>query len=93
MSSSRESLAIAELAIYIPLLIITILVLTRHGRRKSLGWKYLSGFVTTRITGAAVAIASAKNPTSDELDLWTGILDSAGIGPLLLAGLGLLKRM
>lgn len=93
MLSDRESLAIAELLLYIPLLLITILVLLRHGHTKSLGWVYLSVFVATRISGAAVAIASAKNPTKDELDLWTGILDSAGIGPLLLAGLGLLKRM
>ena len=93
MLSNRESLAIAELLIYIPLLLITILVLARHGHSKSLGWVYLSAFVAVRICGAAVAIASAKNPTNDELDIWSGLLDSAGVGPLLLAGLGLLKRM
>lgn len=93
MRSNRESLAIAELVIYIPLLLITILVLVWQGHKKNLGWIYLFSFVATRISGAAVAIASAKNPTNDELNLWTGLLDSAGIGPLLLAGLGLLKRM
>lgn len=93
MPSNRESLAIAELVIYIPILFITILVLARHGRNKSFGWIYLFSFVATRISGAAVAIASAKNPTNGELDLWTGLLDSAGVGPLIMAGLGLLKRM
>lgn len=93
MLSNRESLAIAELVIYTPLLFITILVLVRQGHHKNLGWIYLFSFVATRITGAAVAIASAKHPTNDELDLWVGILDMAGLGPLLMAGLGLLKRM
>lgn len=93
MLSNRESLAIAELVIYIPLLLITIIVIVRHGRNKSFGWIYLFAFVAVRICGAAVALASAKNPTNDDLDLWTGLLDSAGVGPLLLAGLGLLKRM
>lgn len=93
MLSNRESLAIAELVIYTPLLLITILVLVRQGHHKNLGWIYLFSFVATRITGAAVAIASAKQPTNDELDLWIGILDMAGLGPLLMAGLGLLKRM
>lgn len=93
MLSNRESLAIAELVIYIPLLFITILVLVRHGLKKSFGWIYLSSFVAIRITGAAVAIASARNPTNNELDIWTGLLDSGGVGPLLLAPLGLLKRM
>lgn len=93
MLPNRESLAIAEIIIYIPLLLVTILVLARHGRSKSLGWIYLFSFVATRISGAAVAIASAKNPTNHKLEIWTGLLDSAGVGPLLLAGLGLLKRM
>lgn len=93
MLSNRESLAIAELVIYIPLLLITIIVVVRHGLKKSFGWIYLFAFVAVRICGAAVALASAKKPTNDDLDLWTGLLDSAGVGPLLLACLGLLKRM
>lgn len=93
MLSNRESLAIAELVIYSPLLLITIFILIRQGHEKRLGWIYLFSFVGTRISGAAVSIASGKNPTNHELELWIGILDNAGFGPLIMVGLGLLKRM
>lgn len=52
-------------------------------------------FSLIRIIGAALGIAAAdKNSSGNDGDLeWSAILGSIGISPLLLASLGLLKRM
>ena len=95
MLSPSESLNIAELAIYLPLLFLTLFIVYRHGVHRQTGWIYLSIFGLIRIIGAALGIAAAKNnPPGNDSDLeWSAILGSVGISPLLLASLGLLKRM
>lgn len=93
MGSPSESLDIAELAIYIPLLFLTLSVIVRHGVHQQSGWIYLSSFCLIRIIGAGLGIAAAKNPSNVSDLEWSAILGSVGISPLLLASLGLLKRM
>lgn len=94
MPSSSESLNIAELAIYAPLLLLTLFVIFRHGLRRQSGWIYLAIFCLIRLIGAALGVAAVKKEPSDVSELeWSVILGSVGISPLLLASLGLLKRM
>lgn len=93
MTSPSESLDIAELAIYLPLLFLTLFVVFRHGIHRQSGWIYLAIFCLIRIIGAALGIAAAKNPSNVSDLEWSAILGSVGISPLLLASLGLLKRM
>lgn len=93
MAPGREIVAIAELCIYIPTLVATIFVLLRQGLSKQLGWFYLILFVALRISGAGVAISSVKKPGDKNLLIWSLILQSIGISPLLLASLGLMKRV
>ena len=93
MLSPSESLDIAELAIYLPLLLLTLVVVVRHGIHRQAGWIYLAIFCLIRIIGAALGIAAEKK-SSNVSDLeWSAILGSVGISPLLLASLGLLKQM
>ena len=93
MPSPSESLDIAELAIFSPLLLLTLIVIYRHGFHRQSGWIYLSIFCLIRIIGGALGIAAEKNPSNVSDLEWSAILGSIGISPLLLASLGLLKRM
>ncbi|KAL3465118.1 hypothetical protein BJX64DRAFT_285978 [Aspergillus heterothallicus] len=90
---TTEHVAIAELAIYIPTALVATLVVLRHGFHRQLGWIYLSVFCGIRVAGAILQILSHNDPSNtDELE-WSIILQAVGLSPLLLASLGLLKRM
>ena len=93
MPSPSESLDIAEVVIYLPLLFFTFFVILRHGIHRQSGWIYLAIFCLIRIIGAALGIAAEKKPSNVSDLEWSAILSSIGISPLLLASLGLLKRM
>ncbi|OCL03946.1 hypothetical protein AOQ84DRAFT_400357 [Glonium stellatum] len=93
MLSSKESLAIAQLVIYIPVLFASTIVVTRHGFHRQLGWIFLAILATIRIIGSGFEIAAVKNPHNSTDIEWAAILQSVGISPLLLASLGLLKRI
>ena len=88
-----ESLAIAEIAIYPPILLGLIFVLIRHGISKQSGFIYLATFCIIRIVGAGFGIAAGIQPTNITDQIWSGILGSIGIFSLLGATGGLLKRM
>jgi len=93
MVSPSESLAIAELVVYPPILLANILVLVRHGVHRQSGWIFLTIFCILRTIGAGFGIAAAKKPFDINYIVWSAILGSIGIRPLLLATMGLLKRM
>jgi hypothetical protein len=93
MVSTSEGIAYAEICVYIPIFILTIIVVFRHGFQKQLGWIYLAIFCIVRIAGAGFKIESAHHPTNSTDVEWAAILQSVGLSPLLMASLGLLKRM
>ena len=88
-----ESLSIAEIAIYPPILLALIFVLIRHGISKQSGFIYLATFCIIRIVGAGFGIAAAIHPTNTTDQIWSGIIGSIGIFSILGATGGLLKRM
>jgi predicted membrane channel-forming protein YqfA (hemolysin III family) len=92
MVSTAEGIAIAELCVYIPIFICTVIVVIRHGFQKPLGWIYLAIFCVIRLAGAGFKIESVHNPTKTDIE-WSAILQSVGLSPLLLASMGLLKRV
>lgn len=89
----KEDIAYAELAVYAPSIILTTIIVVRHGFHRQLGWIYLSIFCGVRITGAVFQILSSHHPDNTTDLEWASILQSVGLSPLLLASLGLLKRM
>lgn len=93
MVSTAESIAIAEIVVFVPVLIAMIFVLFRHGFSKKLGWAYLATFSVIRIVGAGFEIAAVKNPGSRTDVTWATILQSIGLGALILSSLCLLQRM
>ena len=93
MVSTQEGIAVAEICVYMPILVLTIIVAVRHGFQKQLGWTYLAIFSIVRINGAIFEIQKSHNPTNKTDIEWSAILQSVGFSPLLMASLGLLKRM
>jgi hypothetical protein len=93
MVSTEEGIAIAEICVYIPVFILTVVVVFRHGFKRQAGWIYLAIFCVIRIAGAGFKIAQTQNPTNKTDIKWAAILDSVGLSPLLLATIGLLKRV
>ncbi|TVY18875.1 hypothetical protein LARI1_G004010 [Lachnellula arida] len=89
----REGIAIVDLALYIPLIITVIFVLIRHGFQKQLGWIYLLIFTIVRTAGAVMELLRIHNTSNSTYLEWSLILSSVGLSPLLLASLGLLKRV
>jgi hypothetical protein len=93
MLSTDGKIAIAEICVYAPVFILTLISVFRHGAGKQLGWIYLTIFCIIRIVGAGFKIASDNNPTNNTDLEWATILSSIGLNPLLMASLGLLKRV
>jgi prolipoprotein diacylglyceryltransferase len=93
MVSTAESIAIAELCVYIPIFILTVVVMIRHGFQRQLGWIYLAIFCIIRLAGAGFKIESVHHPTNKTDTEWSAILQSVGLSPLLMASMGLLKRV
>ena len=87
-----ESLSIAELVIYPPILIANIFVLIRHGFSRQSGWIFLASFCIIRITGASFGVAYANTHNINDLE-WSAILGSVGISALLLSTAGILQRV
>lgn len=93
MIITKEHIAIAELAVYIPVAIITLFVVLRHGFHRQLGWIYLFVLSGIRIGGGIMEIRSHNDPGNTNDLEWATILQSVGLSPLLLSSLGLLKRV
>ncbi|MCJ1283119.1 hypothetical protein MMC26_002446 [Xylographa opegraphella] len=93
MGLTEEVIAILELCIYIPIFPLALIVIIRHGWKKQLGWIYLVIFCLVRIVGAGFKIASVKYPDNGTDLEWSAILQSVGLSPLLMATMGLLKRI
>jgi hypothetical protein len=93
MVSTKEGIAIAEICVYVPVFILTVIVIFRHGFRRQAGWIYLAIFCVIRIAGAGFTISETQNPINKTDIEWAAILDSVGLSPLLLATIGLLKRV
>jgi hypothetical protein len=89
MISTREGVAIAEISVYIPILILVIFILVRLGFHRQLGWIYLAIFSVVRIAGAIFEIKKSSNPTNKTDIEWSAILQSVGLSPLLMESLGL----
>ncbi|KAN0108044.1 hypothetical protein V8E51_007786 [Hyaloscypha variabilis] len=88
-----EGIAIAEICVYIPVFFLTVAIVFRHGFKRQSGWIYLAIFCLIRIIGAIFKIRSAIHPFNITDLEWASILSSVGLSPLLLASLGLLKRI
>jgi len=88
---ARGGISILQLIFYAPSLLAAIFLCVKHGFGRNSGWIYLAIFTLVRVIGACCELATYSNE-SKNLYEWTGILESVGLSPLLLATLGFLSR-
>lgn len=94
MVSERFAIAVAEIIVYAGLLPIALFVTVRHGIFRSFGYFYLCIFCCLRISAAGLGIASETDGHTNRTNLvWSEILGSVGLGPLLIAGFNLITRV
>ena len=92
MLPADESIAIVELFVYPLVLIAVLFVLVRHCLKAQAGFIFLASFTIVRIIGASFEIAATKNRTGSN-PTWAAVLQSLGLGPLLMSTSSLLKRV
>jgi hypothetical protein len=90
--SSRTILDIVELVYYGPALLVALWIIKKHGMGRQSGWIFLAILAVLRIVGAATGIAANSHP-SQGLEETSIIAYSVGLSPLLLAWLGIIKRV
>lgn len=89
----RNGVSIAEIAVYVPALIIAIFLAIRHGIGRSSGWVFLIIFTLARIIGPGMQLATISDPHNQALYTGSAILNNVGLSPLEMAALGFLSRL
>ena len=90
--SSRTILNIVELVFYGLALLCAAWIIKKQGLGRQSGWIYLAILAVVRIVGASTGIATNSHPSQGLLET-SEITYSVGLSPLLLAWLGIIKRV
>jgi hypothetical protein len=90
--NSSGWVSIAEIIVFVPSAIAALLVCSRHGFTRSSGFIYTLILSIIRIVGAICQLITYHDQSSGLLKAVI-IIDSIGLGPLLLATLGMLSRL
>jgi hypothetical protein len=91
--SSHDGLAIAEIVIYSPLVVLSFALCIRHSFRVFVGWLFLLIFCAIRIAGPALQLANINNPKTVAFHTTPIELFAVGQVVLLYTALGLLARV
>jgi len=87
----RGYISAAEIVAYIPILIVGVILVLRHGFARKAGWLFLVILAVMRIVGGVTHVLSeTTDKSSTGLKIAYGICESAGTSPLLLATMGFL---
>lgn len=94
MAITEKAVAVFELSAYIPILNVLLVILSRHRTwRGQFGWIFLVYFSLIRIAGGVLELLSVYHPSNTGEAKAAAILQSIGLGPLLLTSLFLIKRV
>ncbi|KAG5975765.1 hypothetical protein E4U58_007305 [Claviceps cyperi] len=88
-----DIISIVGIPIYVILLACAIIVCLKHGLYKSGGWYFLALLALWRIVSFGIRLALVNDPTNASLWMVWLILNSVGLGPLILLLLSLLLRV
>jgi len=89
---ARGYVSVVELVVYVPLAFATGFLVFNTGHGRKAGWVYLMVLSIVRVIGGALHIATETDANPPiALFIATGVLESAGLSPLMLATLGFLK--
>ncbi|KAF9056461.1 hypothetical protein BJ165DRAFT_1522368 [Panaeolus papilionaceus] len=83
----RGKIAAAEIGFYAPIAVLTALLVFRYAFRRDAGWFFLCIFSMVRIAGSALMLAGQLQGQTGLL-IASLVMDSAGVGALLLSSLG-----
>ncbi|PIL26230.1 hypothetical protein GSI_11985 [Ganoderma sinense ZZ0214-1] len=89
----RGDIAVAEIALYIPILLLSIVLVLRHGAARRAGWTFFAMLSITRIVGGVTHVLSEQNPSNTILQTVFSIMESAGLSTLLIATLAFLSTV
>ncbi|KAI1795401.1 hypothetical protein LXA43DRAFT_40844 [Ganoderma leucocontextum] len=89
----RGDIAIAEIVLYIPILLLSIVLVVRHGAARKAGWIFFAILSIARIVGGITHVLWEQNPTNITLQTIFTIMESAGLSPLLMATLAFLSTV
>ncbi|KAH9945606.1 hypothetical protein B0H21DRAFT_709309 [Amylocystis lapponica] len=88
----RGFISASEVVVYVPILIIGVVLVLRHGFSKKAGWLYLVILSVMRIVGGVTHILSETTDKNNiTLKVVYGICEGSGTSPLLLATMGFLQ--
>jgi len=87
----RGDISVVEIIIYIPVLIVGVILVMRHGFSKKAGWVFLVILSLMRLVGGVTHVLSeTTDPDSTDLIIAYSVCEMSGTSPLLLASLGFL---
>ncbi|TWU72617.1 hypothetical protein ED733_003982 [Metarhizium rileyi] len=88
-----DVISVVGIPIYVVFLVCAVFLSIKHGFAQSSGWRYLIVLALARIVGFSFRLAIMSDPS--DTSLWIGwmVLNSLGLGPLILVLLGLLSRV
>ncbi|KAI1327829.1 hypothetical protein F5Y16DRAFT_370403 [Xylariaceae sp. FL0255] len=91
--SERNGISIAEIIVYSPAFLISILLCIRHGFGRSAGFYFLIIFTLARIVGSALQLATISAPTNISLYIGSLTLQNIALTPLTLLTLAMINRV
>ncbi|KAG2123609.1 hypothetical protein DEU56DRAFT_829381 [Suillus clintonianus] len=87
-------LAAVTIAMYVPFLLVSAMLVSKYGIRRGDGWILLLVFCLIRVLGGALLIAAEEvTPVNTSLYIGGYALEASGLSPLLLCTLGLLHSI
>lgn len=88
----RDAIAILQVVVYAPVLILSLMLNLRHGFAKSSGWFFLITLSILRLIGAICWLVYTSHPSTGVATAAI-ICTSIGLSPLTLLCMGLLSRV
>ena len=85
MISTQEAIAIAELCVYTPIFLLTVIIVFRHGFKRQSGWIYLAIFCLVLVTLLTITARDVKDtPREDRRLYWVVVAAIPFLGVRLL---------
>jgi len=91
---ARGGISLGQVLVYVPILLVSAVLVRRHGFKRQAGWIFLVVLSIVRIVGGAchVAAEESSDPSTTLITTFS-ILESAGLSPLMLATVGFLNTV
>ncbi len=88
-----DGVAVAEVAYYVPALLVSLYITSKHGFSKGSGWIFLTIFCIIRIVGSAAQLATINKTDPQTAETIALVCAVLGLSPLVLSTLGILARV